>query len=99
MADRLIVDTDGLRSLSSTMTSIADSLDATRGLINGVRAEVGSEQVWDALSDFENHWDDGRGQIKKNMTAAREVLDEAARVYDETDAELANQLNEQWSGD
>ena len=34
-----------------------------------------------ALDDFENSWDDGRGQIEKNMTAMREILQDCVNAY------------------
>ncbi|MGL5826619.1 MAG: hypothetical protein ACRCYU_17685, partial [Nocardioides sp.] len=80
--------------LSATLVRIAGELDATRAVIGAARADLGSNELWDALDDFENNWDDGRDQIKENMTAAREILDEAARVYDQTDEDLATTVRE-----
>ena len=95
MGDQLVVDIDGLRDLGSTLTRITDGLDATRRTIDGVRADLGSGDVWDALDDFENNWDDGRGQIDKNMKAMREVLEDSVKAYEDADAELERQLREQ----
>jgi hypothetical protein len=95
MGDRLVVDIDGLRDLGSTLTRITDGLDATRRTIDGVRFDLGSGDLWDALDDFENNWDDGRGQIDKNMKAMREVLEDFVKAYEDADAELERQLREQ----
>jgi hypothetical protein len=95
MGDRLVVDGDGLIELSSTLSRITEDLDATRSLIDGVRSELGSSDLWDALDDFEDNWDDGRGQINKNVTAMREVIDEAVRAYEEGDQSLADELRKQ----
>ena len=95
MGDQLVVDIDGLRDLGSTLTRITDGLDATRRTIDGVRSDLGSGDVWDALDDFENNWDDGRGQIDKNMKAMREVLEDSVKAYEDADAELERQLREQ----
>jgi high-affinity Fe2+/Pb2+ permease len=94
MAD-LVVDGVGLSTLSSTLSRITDNLNATRSTIDGVRSDLGSSDVWDALDDFENNWDDGRGQIDKNMKAMRELLDAAVKAYGDADQELADQLNKQ----
>ena len=95
MGDRLVVDIDGLRDLGSTLTRITDGLDATRRTIDGVRSDLGSGDLWEALDDFENNWDDGRGQIDKNMKAMREVLEDSVKAYEDADAELERQLREQ----
>lgn len=94
MGDKLEVDMEGLRTLGTTLTSITDNLNATRSLIDGVRSELGSSEVWDALDDFENDWDDGRGQIDKNMKAMKDIMDEAVQTYDDADAELQKSLTE-----
>jgi Excreted virulence factor EspC, type VII ESX diderm len=94
----LVVDTDGLRALSATLGRIGDDLDATRGVIGAVRADLGSSELAAALDDFESNWDDGRDQIKENMVAAREILDEAARAYDQTDEDLASSVRENLTG-
>lgn len=54
--------------------------------------------VSDALDSFESNWDDGRGQIDKNMQAMQEILDESVRAYEQTDQELADGLRD-WAID
>jgi len=95
MGEQLVVDIDGLTDLSSSLTRITDGLNATRRTIDGVRADLGSGDLWDALDDFENNWDDGRGQIDKNMKAMKEVIDDSVKAYADADAELERQLREQ----
>jgi len=95
MGEQLVVDIDGLTDLSSSLTRITDGLNATRRTIDGVRDDLGSGDLWDALDDFENNWDDGRGQIDKNMKAMKEVIDDSVKAYADADAELERQLREQ----
>lgn len=95
MGEQLVVDIDGLTDLSSSLTRITDGLDATRRTIDGVRADLGSGDLWDALDDFESNWDDGRGQIDKNLKAMKEVIDDSVKAYADADAELERQLREQ----
>lgn len=94
----LSVDLDGLRTLSTTLAGVRSELDATRRVIEAARDEVGSDVVYDALDSFESKWDDGRGQIDKNMQAMQEILDESVRAYEQTDAELADGLRASTSG-
>ena len=95
----LRVDLDGLTLLGSTLSSITSGLDATRRLIDGVRSDLGSGDLWDALDDFESHWDDGRGQIEKNMTAMTGILDDVVRTYSTGDEQLATDLRKESSGE
>ncbi len=94
----LSVDLDGLRTLSTTLAGVRSDLDATRRVIEAARDEVGSDVVYDALDSFESRWDDGRGQIDKNMQAMQEILDESVRAYEQTDQELADGLRASTSG-
>jgi hypothetical protein len=94
----LSVDLDGLRTLSTTLAGVRSDLDATRRVIEAARDEVGSDVVYDALDSFESRWDDGRGQIDKNMQAMQEILDESVRAYEQTDEELADGLRASTSG-
>lgn len=94
----LSVDLDGLRTLSTTLAGVRSELDATRRVIEAARDEVGSDVVYDALDSFESKWDDGRGQIDKNMQAMQEILDESVRAYEQTDEELADGLRASTSG-
>ena len=91
----LSVDVTGLRTLSGTLRSVRDALDATRSVVEAGRDEVGSADVYEALDSFESNWDDGRGQINENMQAMTEILDESAAAYEQTDEELASGLREQ----
>lgn len=90
----LSVDLDGLRTLSATLAGVRSNLDATRRVVEAARDAVGSDVVYDALDAFESNWDDGRGQIDKNMQAMREILEESVRAYEQTDAELADGLRD-----
>ena len=94
----LSVDRDGLRTLSTRLAGVRSDLDATRRVIEAARDEVGSDVVYDALDSFESKWDDGRGQIDKNMQAMQEILDESVRAYEQTDEELADGLRASTSG-
>ena len=90
----LVVDGVGLTALSATLSRITDNLDATRKTIEAVRNDLGSGEVWEALDDFENNWDDGRGQIEKNMNSMRELLDAAVKAYGDADQELSDSLTD-----
>lgn len=97
MAD-LWVDIEGLTAVSSALRSVARGLDDTRGVIEAAQSDLGSGEVYDALDAFESHWDDGREQIKKNMSAIEQALDTAARHYRRTDQNLAAAVQTRHTG-
>ena len=88
----LSVDLAGLSDLSRTLSSIRSALDATRSLVDGYADDLGSSDVVGALDHFESNWDDGRGQINKNMEAMGEVIDDSVAAYQQTDEELTSSL-------
>lgn len=90
----LLVDVEGLAALSGGLRSSVAGLDGTRGMVDAVGSAVGSSDVLDALEGFERHWRDGREQIRKNVDACSDALDEAARAYRDTDEQLAHGLRE-----
>ncbi len=94
----LSVDLGGLQALSTTLSGVRSSLDATRRVVEAARDDVGSDVVYAALDAFETAWDDGRGQIDQNMQAVQEILDEAVRAFQQTDQELADGLTTSMSG-
>lgn len=93
MAD-LSVDVVGLQTLASTLERVKDGLDRTRDVIDDAESELGSNDLANALDDFEDHWDDGRGRIKKNIDGTVEALTQSAQAYIDTDVELAAAFDE-----
>lgn len=90
----LVVDVEGLASLSGALRSSVAGLDATRRLVDAAAAAVGSPDVLEALEGFERHWSDGCGRIRKNVEACSDALDEAARAYRHTDEQLTQGLQQ-----
>ncbi|WP_310962031.1 WXG100 family type VII secretion target [Nocardioides terrisoli] len=91
----LKVDVDGLAQVNSSLRTVAHGLDDTRSNIDAVRADLGSGDVWEALDHFESHWDDGRGQLKKNMAGIESAIDGAVKEYRGADQKLADALHKQ----
>ena len=80
MADRLVVDVDGLGELAERLESIRARLTDGPRAGRVAREEVGSSQVCAALEAFEEHWDDGRNKIDNAKSLAR-MLRESAKAY------------------
>jgi hypothetical protein len=91
----LSVDVDGLGRAAAAMRAVKDGLDDTRSVIEGVGDSFGSSDVLDALLDFEDHWDDGRGRINDNIDDMQSVLEDSMGAYRKADNDLADALTEQ----
>lgn len=94
MAD-LSVDVEGLGRMASAMRAVRDGLDDTRSVIDGLGDDAGSSDVLEALKDFEDHWDDGRGRINDNLEDMEKVLDDSMKAYQDVDQDLSDGLTKQ----
>ena len=78
-----------LHELAGEVASLGARLDATRGLAADLSDAFGSDAVAAGFAHFVTGWRDGRRQIVQEVNALSRMLDQAAQVYDETDASLA----------
>lgn len=92
MGSDLEVDVEGLGQVAAALVSVRDGLDDTRAAVDALESVLGSSDVARALDDFENNWDDGRGQIKENMEGLISVLQDSAQAYRDTDQSLVDAL-------
>lgn len=91
----LRVDIAGLEALVGSLASVREGLDQTRSVVDGSERAMGSSEVSAALSDFEDHWDDGRGVLKENLEGIVSAVEESAAAYRQTDSDLRDALVEQ----
>ncbi len=94
MAD-LSVDVEGLGRMASAMRAVKDGLDDTRSVIEGAGDSFGSSDVLEALYDFEDHWEDGRGRINDNLDDMQKVLEDSMEAYRQVDQDLTDGLTKQ----
>jgi ABC-type transporter Mla subunit MlaD len=92
MADRLVVDVDGLQTLADRLESIRARLDAGSRTMRAVAGHVGSSQVYTACEDFEDHWRDGREKIDGNAENLARMLHSSADAFRDTDEQLRSEL-------
>jgi hypothetical protein len=95
VADRLAVDLDALDALATSLDSIRTRMNATRTVLDEFRGQMGSAEVENALSDFEEGWKDGRKKIDGNAEALATMARESARVIRQADNDLRDKLTEQ----
>jgi len=88
----LVVDVEGLRRLAQSLAMVKEGLEDTRATIDRNESALGSAKVVDALSEFEDNWDDGRGRVVKNIEGVVGPVEESAAAYEQTDQDLADGL-------
>lgn len=91
----LSVDVVGLGRMASAMRAVKEGLDDTRSVIDGVGDSLGSSDVHEALLDFEDHWDDGRGRINDNLDDMQQVLGDSMEAYQQVDQDLTDALTKE----
>jgi hypothetical protein len=98
MADRLVVDLDGLSALGGALGDICGQLDSAKAVLHGFDTAVGSSQVSDALHDFEGHWHDGRKHLTDNAKALGQMASDSVGAYRQADDRLAEGIRESMRG-
>jgi hypothetical protein len=98
MADRLVVDLDGLSALGGQLQDICSQLDSARAVLRGVDAAVGAGSVIGALHHFEDHWEDGRKHLRNNATALGQMATDSVGAYRDADERLAQAIRDSMQG-
>ena len=75
--------------MAQALFRVRDGLDDTRRVVDALESVLGSKDVADALDDFEDHWDDGRGRIKENIEGTVDAISQSVDAYRGTDEDLA----------
>jgi hypothetical protein len=96
--DRLTVNLDGLADFAVQLESIRSGMDSARSWMNEFSGELGGREVDSAISNFESHWRDGRGQVDKNCEALSKMAKQAVENLHKADDDLASQLRESTKG-
>jgi hypothetical protein len=78
-----------LHELAHEVAAVHARLDATRAVAGDISSAFGSASVAAAFDDFTSGWRDGRRQIAREVDALSRMLDQAAGVYDDTEAAIA----------
>lgn len=93
-ADRLTVNLDGLADFATQLETIRQGMDSARSWMNEFSGELGGPEVDGAISNFESHWRDGRGQVDKNCDQLIKMANQAVEALRKADDDLTKQLNE-----
>ncbi|GAA2475037.1 hypothetical protein GCM10010435_08700 [Winogradskya consettensis] len=93
-SDRLTVNLDGLADFATQLETIRSGMDSARSWMNEFSGDLGGPDVDGAISHFESHWRDGRGQVDKNCDALIKMAKQAVESLRKADDDLTKQLRE-----
>lgn len=88
----LAVDITGLEELVTSLARVREGLEGTRRVVDGSAEAMGSSRVAGALDHFEDHWDDGRGRVVRNIDSMSGSVGKAAHAYRDADDDLRDLL-------
>lgn len=81
-----------LENLGRRTAKIPETMSGTGRLLDRYAEDVGSDEVVDALGDFESHWRDGRGKIRTKSETLGSMLSDTVRELRATDDQLTKNL-------
>lgn len=90
----LIVDTEQLRDLASSLGSIHRSLEDADGDTNSLAAMIPHDRLAGAVQDFADGWDRRRRELTEQVGQLRDATATTADAFDSTDDQLADRILE-----
>jgi len=92
VADHTKVSTTELREISRSLARLKSHFEGARDLVDSYDAEMGSDDVADALDDFADDWKKKRKQLCDGLEFLGKTAGSAAKAYDDLDQHLAQAL-------
>ncbi|MFJ2608844.1 hypothetical protein ACIQOU_21150 [Streptomyces sp. NPDC091279] len=83
-----------LEEYGGRLRSLKTRLDHTKKLFESYRDDLGDGSVYDALDDFESHWEDGREDITQQLDALADMSDAVVREFKKLDDDLAKKADD-----
>ncbi|MFE9249962.1 hypothetical protein [Streptomyces sp. NPDC007088] len=80
-----------LEDYGDRLRSVRTRLNRTKKLFESFRDDLGDGSVYDALDDFESHWEDGREDITQQLDALADMSDAVVREFKKLDDDLARE--------
>ncbi|MFJ8085047.1 chaperonin cofactor prefoldin [Streptomyces sp. SAI-170] len=83
-----------LEDFGRRLRSIKSRMNGTKKTFESYEDDIGDGSVNNALSDFEDNWEDGREDISQQLDALAKMSDAVVREFKKLDDELAKQVND-----
>ncbi|GAB3276068.1 hypothetical protein [Kineosporia babensis] len=92
MASDINIPGDELREAQNNLTFVHDFIDIGNNTFDFVAA-FGPELGRGAAQNFENRWDDGQTQLKKQIVGVRDAIGSILDSFEQTDRDAAANLD------
>ena len=93
MAEDVFIPGDDLQTAEDTMKFIDDFIDIDRNQFDFDSA-FGPGRLLDSANNFENKWNDGRGQLKKEIGGVKDAIANILDSFSKTDQDAAGNLSD-----
>jgi uncharacterized protein YukE len=90
----LVVDTEQLRSLASSLSSIHRSLENADGDTDRLAGMIPHERLAHTVQEFADGWDRRRGELTEQVGQLRDTTTTTADAFEGTDDQLADRISE-----
>lgn len=95
---RLAIPLSELEGFGGRLRSIKNRMNNTKKMFDGYEDDIGDGGVVEKLQDFESNWEDGRGDIDKQLTGLADMADTVYREATKADLDLAKSLEKGTKG-
>ncbi|MGW0737239.1 hypothetical protein [Streptomyces sp. NPDC002851] len=96
---RLAIPLSELEGFGGRLRSIKGRMNATKKMFESYADDVGDGGLVEKMEDFESNWEDGRGDIDKQLSGLADMADTVYREAVKADLDLAKSLEKGTKGD
>ncbi|WP_234426957.1 hypothetical protein [Streptomyces niger] len=89
---RLAIPLSELEGFGSRLRSIKGRMNGTKKMFENYADDIGDDGVVEKMESFESNWEDGRGDIDKQLSGLADMADTVYREATKADLDLAKQL-------
>ncbi|MEU7482564.1 hypothetical protein [Streptomyces sp. NPDC042319] len=90
--ERLAIPLSELEGFGDRLRAIKGRMNGTKKMFESYSEDIGDDGVVGSLESFEGNWEDGRGDIDKQLTGLADMADNVYREATKVDLDLAKQL-------
>lgn len=90
--ERLAIPLSEIEGFGDRLRSIKGRMNATKKMFDSYADDVGDDGVVEKMESFESNWEDGRGDIDKQLSGLADMADTVFREATKADLDLAKQL-------
>ncbi|MFF3767743.1 hypothetical protein ACFYYR_27180 [Streptomyces sp. NPDC001922] len=89
---RLAIPLTELEGFGGRLRSIKSRMNATKKMFASYEDDIGDDGVVEKMESFEGNWEDGRGDIDKQLSGLADMADAVYREVTKVDLDFAKKL-------